>query len=237
MSTPIRLTFFSLILLLFQSSIATTIEHNKFDIEREINLAVFTKLFIYGNVEVFITESPIQKVTIVGPEEVVKDVSYSNEEGELRLVHGNKYDGKNRIQLHIQLQKIDAIFASGAVDIIGEGLFSMENGKLEAIGNSSIQMELDAKNIELFSKGYGKIGLAGKANTLDLNVEDKAMVEAVNLFVEYASINTSSSQDVYIDAFRKIDVTISSKGDVICKSKPMINTMNKSGKGQFIYSL
>tara|TARA_R110002049_G_scaffold258761_4_gene434545 strand:+ start:840 stop:1553 length:714 start_codon:yes stop_codon:yes gene_type:complete len=235
MKTYIQIVLFTLFLsLVSQDSYSFEFRSSRFDIETEITLESFSKVEVYGNVDVYISEASEQKVKVVGNENIINELNFLTKNGVLYFSHGSSFDLKNRIVVYIQIPKIEGLKAGGSTDIIGEGLLSIKQGVFYVSGNSSILVELDSDSIDAHALGKGKLGLAGKVNNMTLAVEESATADAVNLFAENVTITTSSSEDIYIDVTNKLEVQIANNGNVVCKSMPTNKLLNRTGKGELL---
>jgi len=127
------------------------------------------------------------------------------------------------------LKKIDKA-GSGSVTLKNE--IATDDLSISQAGSGDVIAEhLNCGKINVSSAGSGKMTLAGKADSADLELAGSGKIEAYSLDVRTASCDIAGSGKVNINALEKLEVSIAGSGSVKYKGSPEIDkSITGSGK-------
>ena len=187
----------------------TTIVVNDGFEEFTASLEGYTKEFIVSNFnrieagntfEVHVRPGEDHKIVLNGKEEDVDDVHVEINDNELQLKFGNalKID-RSKVRAFISTPVLEKVELSGATKGTIKG-FKAENFSAELDGAAKTEILVIAENIRVEQSGATKLKLSGKANYLGAELSGASKLDADELQVIDADIETSGAAKASVNA-------------------------------------
>jgi hypothetical protein len=183
------------------------------------------------------TNGSIKLVLKQGPQEL-RIVADDNIQEELRTrVSGNTLSIDSRsnlcnsgpITIYLSSQGYEGIEASGAVEIVNEGLLQVKDFELDLSGSSKVNLNLSAANVSTRSSGSSEISLKGQASSHEVELSGSSSVEALDFVVGKYRIESSGASESKINVLNELEVKSSGSSDVEYRGNPSKVRNNDSG--------
>jgi hypothetical protein len=157
------------------------------------DVAAFTRLDNPDSVDVRLTVGEPQHVRVRAGKKVIHDVRTDVRDGTLHVSFDHHGWGGDDVVVEATVKRLDGVTADGSGDI-------------EATG-------IDAGEFDLRSSGSADIALAGRAQSLTLDLDGSGDADTSGLRARDARVSSGGSGDVDVRADR-LDVTLDGSGDV-----------------------
>jgi Protein of unknown function (DUF2807). len=179
------------------------------------NFGKITKIDASFIFKINLTEGNSKNVKIVCPDKLVDDIIVSYSFGELKLSKKNtnrRFVNRNneKIEVYLQMEKINSIDLSGASELIATGYFYGDDVEIDCSGASSIVgLKIKGDEAELDFSGASNVELDGEFNTIELDASG-ASNGTLNLNGNYMYLDCSGASGYYINGnIKKITADIS----------------------------
>lgn len=183
--------------------------------------------------EVFITQGPIQQITVEAGERLINELELGVSNGLWRIDTDRCVRDADRLRVFITLPTITELGIIGSGDIVSENFLQTDDMLLYIQGSGDMDLGLDSDDLEIDITGSGDILLEGTADQVDLRISSSGDFRAFDLECFRAKINISGSGDAEVNVIDELDVRISGSGDVKYKGNPSIDVVI-SGSGRVI---
>lgn len=191
------------------------------------NLASFDKIELNDAFEVYLSESNIFSIEIVGDKNIIDHVNYNVDSGILSIDNKRKIKwlspGKNGIKLYINSKPLSKVTASEGCNIQTiTPITSNEFGIVLTGKANHATLDLDAKTFYYWNNFPcgGNLTLTGKSETLKLWNFALMSVNAKNLVSKYAIVENSSTGDCEVNVLNKFEYSIKGKGNIHLYGSP-----------------
>ncbi|MBA4305086.1 MAG: hypothetical protein C0424_12725 [Sphingobacteriaceae bacterium] len=191
-----------------------------------------TGLHLRGGMEVELKKGPAE-MRLSGGEENLKNLELSIENGVLEISGAKKKFGMPVVgdKIIISLPSLESLKISGAAEVTGGG-FDNETLFMAINGFGSAILDLNVKILKFDVSGTGNVELAGKAETVVINLSGAASIEAENYDVENMTLVMSGAGSAEVNVSKQLDVNISGVGVVSYKGEPEVLRKRISGAGK-----
>jgi hypothetical protein len=228
-----KLLFWGLSLLLASSLFVSCKIKGKGDVVSETFIvAAFTAVQNNIAADVYITNGPVQMLSIEAQPNITDNITLTVTDGVLKIDE-KKHLGKHEpIRINITVPQVSSIILAGSGNMFTTNTFeSPGNFSTTISGSGNIDAKFNSwgKVISDIS-GTGNIILTGVAPQQAISISGSGNVHAFNMLTHITDISISGSGTCQVTADSLLYVTISGSGDVYFKGYPTISS-NISGSG------
>ncbi len=200
------------------------------------NVGSFEAISISGGIDVILSMGNEDAVAVSANElkhrdKIITEVKnntlhiyYKSEKG----IHITINDGNKRLRAYVSAKEIKRIEASGASDLVIEGILKTNDLAINLSGASDMKGKLDVVNLKISNSGSSDINVEGSATNANINCSGSSDVKAFGLVTENCNVSVSGSSDVNITVNNKLVANASGSSDVHYKGNASVTT-NKSG--------
>ena len=210
-----------------------TVSINAQNIKKDRSVTTFHSVDLRIAAEVFITQTPNQKLEIEASEDLSDKIIAEVREGTLIIrLDGWHFNYKN-VKVYISMAEIRELEVSGSGAIISKSAINSNDLELEISGSGKIRIDnLTVKNLEAEISGSGGITLSGKntGNNLEFDISGSGSIFAEDLSFKNIEGDISGSGKAKVNATEKLEVDISGSGRVYYKGRPIVDA-DISGSG------
>ena len=215
---------------------------------RTVELSNFTKITVFENINLVLSEGDTQRVEIETGEFLQSEVSAKVSGDRLILENAN---GCNFIReyglttIYVTSPNIEEIRSSTGLLISSNGVLSYPNLSLisESFINPeaeptdvSFDLDLNATSISVLVNGIAYFRLHGTTTNLNVNIPaGDSRVEAENLVAQNVSVNHRGTNDIWVNPQQRISGTIRSTGDVVSINRPPEVDVEEIFNGRLIF--
>jgi hypothetical protein len=193
----------------------------------------FTGIYAVGGFDIKVEKGEAESLTIETSDEIMPYVRNEIKAGFLHLYISSDAPKKIRnnyknIKIFIIMKDFEDVYASGSCTITATDLFTPKNFVTTFNGACVMNINVNTDMFMITASGACKIDLTGSANELNINTSGTSVFNTGNFTVKTASINSSGSSDVTINATNTLQVNSSHTANIKYKGRP-ITTINSSG--------
>ena len=217
-------------------------------IQEEVVVDPFTKITVFENVSLVLSQGPEQRVLIETGEFLRPEVSARVEDGTLILTDTNDcnfFRDYGLTTIYVTSPNIDTIRSSTGFPIRSEGTLSYSSLSLvsESFNNpetettdGSFELEVATSNLDIVANGIAYFQLRGTTDNLDVTIAaGDSRVEAENLVALNVSVNHRGSNNIRINPQDALRGVIRGTGDVVSFNRPPIVEVDEIFRGQLIF--
>jgi hypothetical protein len=193
-------------------------------------VADFTKLDISGSYKVVLKQDSSLSVAITADDNLLKYIKTEVNGDKLKISTDNKNFCTDRdIVITVGVHNIEAIKASGAIDIKSDGKIVAKNFGFDLSGATKINMDLDAADVSTDGSGVTEITLRGQASSHHVDLSGGGKIHAFDFIVGNYDIETSGASDCDINVLHELSVNSSGASDIKYKGNPTTINNKKAG--------
>ncbi|MEO0582287.1 MAG: head GIN domain-containing protein [Bacteroidota bacterium] len=243
---------------LFNETICTRIEG---DTEAQtLELDAITSLDVRDDAQVFLKEGPVQEVRVEAQQEILDNLNFRVENGELIVDVEGCFRGDYTFDVYVTLpsaQALEDLEVSGAgslqtntamtvsddvdFDISGSGSidFTAANAtssvEISNSGSGEANIEIGTNTMDIGISGSGRIMLIGASVDTEVSITGSGILQAYEFVTKNANVSVSGSGNAEMRVEGgALDVRISGSGTVRYKGQPGSIEESISGSGRLI---
>ena len=209
---------------------------------KEINLESFSKMFLGPHIKYVLVQDTIEKIILIGGENVLNLVETSITDYELTVVNNNKCNFlrsyKKDIIAEIHLIDVYSFHFEGTKELICENTLNLGNVTFTTRdGAGEVNLDLNANSLAfIVTHGWGNFNLTGNVNFLKFDVRSNSFGNAYGLNVtDSIHVISSTAETIKINTTGNLLRTeIRGGGDVWYVGTPTFLELNEYGDGRLI---
>ena len=217
-------------------------------VEKEIPVADFEELIVYGRIKLILEQGPQQKVTIESGENLIEEITAEVENGRLSLRNNNNcnfFREYNLTTIYVTVPNLTWLQNAGNRTIESRGelhfpeiwlrSFNQEKDP-EIYTNGDFKLNLFSEEIRITTDNYSNFFLEGKTDYFDAYIADgDSRIEAGDLIAERVEVQHRGTNKLFVNPQEVIKGEIRSTGDVISLNEPPIVRMKTFYTGQLYF--
>lgn len=191
----------------------------------ERSVGPFSKLHVQNGIDIYLTQSDRESLRVEAsdPDNVVTDVA----NGELRISRkraGGFFGGGGKV--YVGFVRLSDVDVSGGSDIESQNQLKLDDFTLRASGGSDVDLDVQAKSLDLSLSGGCDARLKGSAETLAVRASGGSDISAGGLNAGRVKLNVSGGSDARVNASDAIEIDASGGSDVSVTGNPRQRTVN-----------
>jgi hypothetical protein len=193
----------------------------------------FSSILVSGGIQLFLTPDDKDEVVVSAKDEEARNRIITKVVGNRLEIY---YDSKTWIRMpdlklkaYVSYKKLIEITGSGSTSINITSLYKAENLDIEVSGASSLNGDIDVKNLQLIASGSSRITLKGKSNNLNATVSGASSVKAYELSSDYCKAKASGASNINITVNKELSVEALGASSVYYKGDGVIKDIRTSG--------
>ncbi len=202
-------------------------------ISKEVEVAKFEELIVYGRIKLYIEQGDEQKVIVEAGKNLIENISATVEGNRLVLKNSNSCNlmrDYNTTTIYVTVPNLTWLQHAGNNTIESIGTLNFPNIWLRSLNqekdkeiytNGDLKLNLVSNYIRVTTDNYSNFFLTGETNYLNLYIADgDSRVEAENLIAGTVEIQHRGTNKLIVNPQEILKGEIRSTGDVISKNKP-----------------
>lgn len=167
------------------------------------------------------------EVTGIKPSDVITEIS-----GDYLKIHMREGRYRDRtVKVYVTYVNLEKLSASSAGNIFSESAIKGRQLSLSASSAGSIDIQVDAENVEISASSAGDIELQGRAKSLVAEVSSAGEIDAYDLVAEVVEVEASSAGSAKVNVVKEITAHASSGGSIRFRGNPERSNTNSSSGG------
>ena len=193
-------------------------------LSRNFEMGSFSKLDIEGPFRVSVKKGDDFGVQVFGEDKVLNKVEVVNDNGTLEVYFdGDVFSSKRElIEVDLSLPRVEDIRLNSNAQINLDGL-NAEQLNVELGGSSKGFLEVDSERISLSMTGASSLKLFGRSRQMDANLNGAAQLEAQELQVRLASIETSGAAKAEINVSDRLNANTEDTSRIRYHGSPQLS--------------
>ena len=195
------------------------------DNQNRADLDPFQTLYISGSAKIYLTQG--DSYYLKGDADDLRKLDFTVRDGRMSI------PGLNLKKVYLNVADLDKIVVEGSAKIISESVLKGDDIEIDINGSGNGNLHLDMTGeVEMNIAGTSNYILRGNANSLDVEVEGTANVDARNLSVVDAEVEISGVGKVLVDVSNELNAEISGAGKIFYVKEPAVVKKEISGLGK-----
>ncbi|SJZ70823.1 Putative auto-transporter adhesin, head GIN domain [Chitinophaga eiseniae] len=192
----------------------------------------FDKISTGGVYHIELQQGGTNSISIDAEENLLPYIETRISGGELEVYtrKGVNIDPTQKIIVHVTVQQVKKLSASGACSYTGKGRIKSDDLKLVFSGATHADLDLSARNLEVGMSGASRVDLKGNCEKVAYRASGAANIDALDFQTDEAEIGISGSGEAKVAVAKKLNVSVSGVGKVRYKGNPAVS-QSVSGMG------
>ena len=217
-------------------------------VKKEVPVADFAELIVYGRIKLILEQGPQQKVIIKSGENLIEEVTAEVKNDRLSLKNNNDcnfFRDYNLTTVYVTVPNLTWLQNAGNRTIESRGelhfpeiwlrSFNQEKDP-EIYTNGDFKLNLFSEEIRVTTDNYSNFFLEGKTGYFDAYIADgDSRIEAGNLIADKVDVQHRGTNKLIINPQNVLVGEIRSTGDVISLNEPPVVRIETFYTGKLIY--
>ena len=222
-------------------------------ISEDRKISGFENIDVNGRFKVILYQQDKVSITVVAPDEFMEYIETTVANNTLKIdmikvdksqkpglldrlkIKYNDYLIRQPIEIHVGVQNLKTIYASGASVVETKNNFQLNNLNIQLAGASKGLLKCNIVNhIFIDLSGASKLETEGTANSIKINSSGAAKFEGDNFKVKNAEVKSSGASKIEIFASEKLDAELGGASTVICNGSPKVVNQTSSRASKIV---
>ena len=179
----------------------------------------FTFIETGGSVKLILKQGP-ESLRIVADDNIMEKIRTRVRGNTLTIDMDGNFCNSGPIIVYVSSKSYEGIDASGAVEIVSDGLLQVKDFELELSGSSKVDLNLNAANVLTQSSGSSEISIKGQASTHEVDLSGSSSIDALDFIVGRYRIESSGASESRINVLNELSVKSSGSSDIEYRGNP-----------------
>ncbi len=202
--------------------------------KREVN--GFDKIFVYDNLNVFITQDSVFEVTVEAGKNIRGMITTEVSDGTLTIKNNNRCNWTRSyhepFNVYIKMPIIKYITSNGTGKITSLNTITTDSLDAETQNSGNIELTINNTKITTHIFGAGDMILHGNTNEHACDIGGTAFLKCQDLQTKYTWLHSFTTGLCYVSASNLLQCKIDYLGDVYCSGNPKTIDKIRNGTGQ-----
>lgn len=208
-----------------------TVRGNHNVVKKERKVGSFTGIKVSSGIDVFLRQGNNESLSVEADENLHDYIYTEVTGGVLHIYTKVTIRDAEMKRAYVTMKDINSISTSSAGDIKGETPVKTDRLKLSTSSAGNIDLDVNAREINIDISSAGDIQLTGQADMLEADLSSAGSLKAYELQVKEADISVSSAGDADVNVSEKITAHASSAGSINYKGNPKYVDAHSSSAG------
>lgn len=191
----------------------------------------FTGIDVSGAFKIVIKQGTTEEVVVEADANLLPIIRTDVVGSTLRIDTKKSVSNPTTMKVYVTVKDLSDIDVSGAVDIVSDGLLTLNELKIDASGASDSDLELSVKRLGLDCSGASKMKFRGTAGVVEMDLSGASDIFAYDFVAETYNMEISGAGNAQIHATKKLSASVSGAGTVKYKGSPTEINQDVSGAG------
>lgn len=193
------------------------------------NVEPFREIEVGGAIKLVIRQDSSTSLRIVADDNIQDRIETRVSGGKLHIEMDGNFCETGPITIYASSRTLEGVDASGAVEVISDGVLSAERFMLDLSGSTKVNLQVNTGEMRTDASGSVELILKGQARSHEIDMSGAGEVEALDFVVGNYRINTSGSSDLRINVMNNLDVESSGASEISYRGNPRDITNHSSG--------
>ena len=179
----------------------------------------FTFIETGGSVKLILKQGP-EGLRIEADDNIMEKIRTRVRGNTLTIDMDGNFCNTGPIVVYVSSRSYEGVEASGAVEIVSDGLLQVKDFQLDLSGSSKVDLNLNAANVLTRSSGSSEISMKGQASTHEVDLSGSSSIDALDFIVGKYRIESSGASESRINVLNELSVQSSGSSDVEYRGNP-----------------
>ena len=203
---------------------------------KNVKLNSFNEVTVASGIDLYLTQSAEENLTIKGDNDLIKDVIVTQNAGKVTIrykegVNWNRLFKNESIKVYRNYKTLKSLTASGGSDVYTQNILKSDALALRASGGSDLKLTLNVKDLSLNISGGSDADLKGNGENLQASASGGSDVNAYGFIVNNAKVTASGGSDVNIYVNKALEASASGGSDINYKGNAALRKTSSSKSG------
>ncbi len=184
----------------------------------------FSEIMLDGAFKVYLIQGDHCNVQVkCTNNDVFDDIKIRRFENEVEIKLDQSFFKYNVVSLYITFKTLEKLEIEGGVNLKTNGYLDLNNFAVNIEGGANIDLDLKAKNIEVYGEGGFLFELKGVADKLDVTIKGAGHMSAADLKTKDVSFTVAGFGTGSVYATNTLNAKIEGVGKLRYKGDPKVN--------------
>ncbi|MNK16458.1 hypothetical protein D3C87_346240 [compost metagenome] len=164
----------------------------------------FTSVSADGGLEVIIEQSAQTSITVEADDNLQEHIKTEVINGKLIISFDASVSFSKANRVIVQLPNIKEISSDGGSAVSGKGVLKGSSMKITSDGGSTLEVNIDAKNVICNSEGGSSLEITGRTENLEMAATSGSSIDGERLTAKNATAHASSGSAIQINVTDKL---------------------------------
>jgi hypothetical protein len=201
------------------------------------NVSGFTAIRVSNAIDLYLTQSSSEAVAVSASETKYRDrIITKVEGGVLRIYVENNNDwklwnnsGDKKMKAYVSFKTLQKLNASGACDVIVEGVVKTDKLELDLSGASDFKGAVDANTLDVDQSGASDASVTGRAGNLKIEVSGASKFKGFDLQTDNCQAQASGASDIRITVSKELNARASGASSIQYRGSGVVKEIHTSG--------
>lgn len=194
---------------------------------RKVN-GKFSRLKASHGLNILLNESEKSSIKVEADENLQYLIKTEVEGNTLRIYATENIGRSSAKNIYVSLPYFEKITASSGCNISTKSTFSNDSISIHASSGSSVQIALEAKEINSTTSSGANVELSGVTTNLTVKASSGASVDTSSLKAQNVIAKASSGANIDVYSSEKIEAKASGGANIDCNGSPKQKTISES---------
>lgn len=183
----------------------------------------FTEVYLEGGYKVYLIQGDKNSIRVkASDEDVLDDLKIRNDRDQLKIKVEREHFDFSRVILYITFRELDKLNIEGGVKLETKGYLNLNDLDMHISGGAKLEMNMKAKNVDIFSEGGVFMELDGVADQLDIKISGAGHIDADELKAKDVSVRIEGVGTGSVYAEETLYTKIEGVGRVRYRGNPKV---------------
>ena len=198
------------------------------------NVSGFHAIKVSHAIDLYLTQSGTETVAVSASEDKYRDrIKTVVENGVLRIWYDNdnwKWNtGNKKLKAYVSIKEIDKLTASGACDVMIDGVLRSNSLDVDLSGASDLRGTLEIGTLNIDQSGASDASVSGRASSLKIDLAGASTFKGFDLSVQNCQAHASGASDIRITVTKELSARASGASSIHYKGEVVIKELHSSG--------
>jgi len=189
--------------------------------------------YLFANLEIEQTQSDSAAIVVSGDENLIAQVKYDLQGGQLTLSSPNPLLSKTNLTIRLQTNDLKGIRSNIAGKIQMNRAFTGNELEINMNGPGNLHADsLYVRSLTVHSDGVGSVWLSGKANKTRFEMQGVGSIDALELTADTVYAYVKGVGSVKCNPIDYLEGQLQGVGKITYKDEPRVKNVNSEGIGK-----
>jgi len=213
----------SVLLVSFFSVTGFAQEEDDWD-SKNFEVGDFSEIILDGAFKVYLVQGDHCSVKVKATnDDVFENIKIRRNQNEVEIKMDQSFFKYSRISLYITFKTLEKLNIEGGVTLKTNGYLNLNDFTVNIEGGANIDLDMKAKNVEVYGEGGFLFELKGVADKLDVTIKGAGHVGAADLKTRDVSFTVAGFGTGSVYATNSLNAKIEGVGKLRYKGDPKVN--------------